>query len=688
MAGEIGILGLEEPFGPVELAALKRKVEDEAASMVRPEAWDGELPEVLAERVADEAAGIVQADVEVLDDGGEAEPDDDFHETPFYHPMSPFRLKFDFVREETSGGVAWRWGERPQMGDPVFIWQYVDGRGRYHADSIQAFIAELSSHGTVYLNLYLARNMEGVLTGGLVNAIVAMVEDERADASVRLYDLRDDGKVVDYRHAMLTLGMPCVCVCDCDSSSSSESGPGSESGSSGTPCNPCFFRVMFCHDGDLETSYRFVYEITDFFRDAMLAWYEGVGKTVVLPPDAVRELMRGALDEIAAKHQVYWGTDDRVVVFRSCTVQSRKWTFMDPWEFVQAYIADRQGFMGDITDEISVDEWGLFNEGGVSGTPCLIEAPPIGTVACATLELPACLLNCCDFESSSGSSSGSSSSGDSAYMPGLIVELFVSELTPGMQPFQILMRYPLRNPEQGVDLMAGDKGLVVLPVDPDFFYGGGWPGALYHDPMVIPVAFEHNVFDLSVEDDLDSGGEVQLKGGRFMAVDLMGVFQALFDTYPLPGYEHTARWDVFLGDILDTSSTAHGNGFNVSIRIRTADGSPLVDPSAVSLESVHSLFEPAWAQSGLVSYRISPGQGLDGSMERDPSKWLVAMTYSVPDASTVVLTYSGDFCFDGGWAPAGHYTASPRWMLIPVRVPKDGAHFDGVAQWNDGETST
>lgn len=117
---------------------------------------------------------------------------------PGYVPKSPFRLVFELDDADNWASV--------EIKDPIFIWQYVDKAGEYHADEETASVGGLAVVGPIYLNLTLARDKEQKLTGALASSSVSSEKDSSADASIRLYELSSDGSILDLRHALLTLG--------------------------------------------------------------------------------------------------------------------------------------------------------------------------------------------------------------------------------------------------------------------------------------------------------------------------------------------------------------------------------------------------------------------------------------------------------------------------------------------------
>lgn len=144
---------------------------------------------------------------------------------PGYVPKSPFRLVFEFDDEDKWSSV--------EVKDPIFIWQYVDKAGEYHADEETASVGELAVEGPVYLNLTLVRDEKQKLTGALASSSVSSEKDSAADASIRLYELSSDGSILDLRHALLTLGCGLGALEESNMSSGYESSPGYSSESSG-----------------------------------------------------------------------------------------------------------------------------------------------------------------------------------------------------------------------------------------------------------------------------------------------------------------------------------------------------------------------------------------------------------------------------------------------------------------------
>ena len=189
--------------------------------------YDADPAGTEATELADQAAGAVldEAAQEFAVDGadiGLAGWGEKQAAAPGYVPKSPFRLVFEFDDEDKWSSV--------EVKDPIFIWQYVDKAGEYHADEETASVGELAVEGPIYLNLTLVRDEKQKLTGALASSSVSSEKDSAADASIRLYELSSDGSILDLRHALLTLGCGLGVLEESGMSSGYESSPGYSSG--------------------------------------------------------------------------------------------------------------------------------------------------------------------------------------------------------------------------------------------------------------------------------------------------------------------------------------------------------------------------------------------------------------------------------------------------------------------------
>ena len=189
--------------------------------------YDADPTGTEATELADQAAGAVldEAAQEFAVDGadiGLAGWGEKQAAAPGYVPKSPFRLVFEFDDEDKWSSV--------EVKDPIFIWQYVDKAGEYHADEETASVGELAVEGPIYLNLTLVRDEKQKLTGALASSSVSSEKDSAADASIRLYELSSDGSILDLRHALLTLGCGLGVLEESSMSSGYESSPGYSSG--------------------------------------------------------------------------------------------------------------------------------------------------------------------------------------------------------------------------------------------------------------------------------------------------------------------------------------------------------------------------------------------------------------------------------------------------------------------------
>ena len=189
--------------------------------------YDADPAGTEATELADQAAGAVldEAAQEFAVDGadiGLAGWGEKQAAAPGYVPKSPFRLVFEFDDEDKWSSV--------EVKDPIFIWQYVDKAGEYHADEETASVGELAVEGPIYLNLTLVRDEKQKLTGALASSSVSSEKDSAADASIRLYELSSDGSILDLRHALLTLGCGLGVLEESSMSSGYESSPGYSSG--------------------------------------------------------------------------------------------------------------------------------------------------------------------------------------------------------------------------------------------------------------------------------------------------------------------------------------------------------------------------------------------------------------------------------------------------------------------------